>query len=50
MVGKTPHLLKFRQQKGLHKGNSPGVTQRRIGGITPACGMKRRRKKIPSVE
>jgi hypothetical protein len=50
MVGKTPHLLKFRQQKGLHKGDSPGVTQGRIGGITPPSGMKRRRKKIPSVE
>jgi hypothetical protein len=29
MVGKTPHPLKFRQQKGLHKGDSPGFTRGR---------------------
>jgi hypothetical protein len=52
MEGKTPHPLKFRQQKGLHKGDSPGKTRGRRAnrGYHPSLWMKRRRKEIQTVE
>jgi hypothetical protein len=52
MMGKTPHLLKFRQQKGLYKGDSPGETRGRRAnrGYHPSGAVPSKRKKISSVE